>query len=63
MSMDLTIREAIADGLIALVNASDNMDQKSFAALLETVAFRLAATGDEHRADAYAALAAPATEM
>ncbi len=61
MSMDLTIREAIADGLIALVNAADNMDQKSFADLLETVAFRLAATDDEHRADAYAAIAVPAT--
>jgi len=39
------MREAIADSTIALVNAADGMDRQSFARLLESVAFRLAAKG------------------
>ncbi len=45
MSKDLTMHEAIADSMIALVNAADGMDQQSFARLLESVALQLAAKG------------------
>lgn len=43
MSKDLTMHEAIADSMIALVNAADGMDQCSFARLLESVSLKLAA--------------------
>ena len=43
MYNDLSMREAIADELIALVNAADGTDKQSFARLLESVALRLAA--------------------
>jgi hypothetical protein len=42
MTESLTIQEAIADSLIALVNAADGIDQRSFAELLEAVSLRLA---------------------
>ena len=45
MSKDLTMHEAIADNMIALVNAADGMDRQSFARLLQRVALRLAANG------------------
>ncbi len=43
MSKDLTMHEAIADSMIALVNAADGMDQRSFARLLESISLKLAA--------------------
>ncbi|MBB3979733.1 hypothetical protein GGQ64_004978 [Rhizobium azooxidifex] len=49
MSGDLTMQEAIADNMIALVNAADGMDQSSFARLLESVALRLASEGKKRR--------------
>lgn len=42
MTESLTIQEAIADSLIALVNAADGIDQRSFAKLLEAESLRLA---------------------
>ncbi|MGA1830580.1 hypothetical protein [Rhizobium wenxiniae] len=42
MTESLTIQEAIADSLIALVNAADGIDQRSFAELLEAESRRLA---------------------
>lgn len=50
MSNDLTMQEAIADGMIALVNAADGMDQQSFADLLESVAASLAADAGKYDA-------------
>ncbi len=41
MSKDLTMQEAIADGLIEMVNAADALDQRSFAKLLEEIALKL----------------------
>ncbi|WP_161974256.1 hypothetical protein [Rhizobium deserti] len=38
MTNSLTVDEAIADSLIALVNAADGIDQRSFAALLKAEA-------------------------
>lgn len=38
MTENLTISEAIADNLIALVNAADGVDPRSFAQLLESAA-------------------------
>ena len=43
MYNDLSMHEAIADELIALVNAADGTDEQSFALLLESVALRLVA--------------------
>ncbi len=45
MSRDLTMQEAIADGLIAMVNAADGFDQRSFAGLLQEIAFNLSVEG------------------
>lgn len=42
MTESLTIQEAIADSLVALVNAADGIDQRSFAEFLEAEASRLA---------------------
>lgn len=41
MTESLTVQEAIADSLIALVNAADGIDQRSFAEFLEGAARRL----------------------
>jgi hypothetical protein len=45
MSKDLTMHEAIADGLTAMVNAADGLDQRSFARLLHEVACKLLVEG------------------
>jgi hypothetical protein len=47
MDKDLTIRDAIADSMTALVNAADGMDPQFFARLLESAALRLAAKGQK----------------
>lgn len=59
MIKDLTMREAIADDMIALVNAADGMDQPTFADLLESVARRLSVKCGNYGPGAFSAACKP----
>lgn len=54
MYKDLSMREAIADELIALVNAADGTDEQSFGLLLENVALRLAVEDEKDSSENFA---------
>ncbi|KQQ38861.1 hypothetical protein ASG19_07590 [Rhizobium sp. Leaf306] len=48
MTESLTVQEAIADSLIALVNAADGIDQRSFAEFLVSEARRQSTRSEPH---------------